>query len=298
MRTTKSFTPDLLDRYREEGRGLGIYKQYVPWHRVSRSDPASSGRSHLMTWGGRPREVLSDNEWVSGLFSTMMPLLEDLREQFPLALTWSPHELGAYDFRLGGPDLPGTLEIAGELGLRHPRVNGDGRSAPFVMTTDLLLTLRLTSGALQLLAVSCKCRRDLNCKRTLEKLRIERHYWLARGVEWLLVTPDLYEESVALTLRNTMPWGLGEPVSAEARATAAEIARGIPGYPLHAVLDRIACVVGDLDTAQRGFWQAVWLRTLPLDLRRGWRPHLPTVHCSVDFFLALNPVASRRSSWN
>jgi hypothetical protein len=297
MRTTKRFTPDLLERYREAGRGLGTYERYVPWHRVSRNDPASSGRSHLLLLAGRPCELLSDKEWVAALFCTMVPELEDLREQFPLGLTWSPHELGAYDFRLGGPDLPGTLEIASEYGLRHPRVNGNGRSAPWVMTTDLLLTLRAPSGALRLLAVSCKSSSDLTCKRTLEKLRIERHYWLTRGAEWLLVTPDLYEELVALTLRNAMPWGLGQAVSDEARMSAADIARRISGYPLCSVLEHISCALGDLDVAQRAFWQAVWSGLLPLDLRRGWRPHLPTVLCTVDGFLALNPIASRRSSW-
>ena len=62
MRTTKRFTPAVLDRFKREGRGTGIFQDYIPWHKVSRGDPASSGRSHLVIWRSRLRELLSDGE--------------------------------------------------------------------------------------------------------------------------------------------------------------------------------------------------------------------------------------------
>lgn len=77
MRTTKRFTPDVLDRFRREGRGTGVYTEYIPWHRVSRGDPASRGRSHLLNWRGRQRELLSDGELVMTLFVTMLPGIDD-----------------------------------------------------------------------------------------------------------------------------------------------------------------------------------------------------------------------------
>ena len=300
MRTTKRFTPDLLDRYRAIGRGLGTYEHYVPWHRVSRSDPSSLGRSHLMIWRQRQRELLSDDEWVAALFTTMANDVDDLREQFPLALTDASHELGAYDVRLAVPNLPGTIEVARNLGIRHPRVNGNGRSAPWVMTTDLLITLVDVNEGRRLLAVSCKSGRP-DDRRTKELLRIERHYWTVRGVAWLMLTPDLYEESVELTLRNSMHWALGEPVSDAAKKTATTVATEFVGLSLVSTLDCLERTLGgsgDLDLARRAFWQAVWSGELCLDLRRGWRPHLPTSFLSPAAFLSLNPIASRRSAWN
>jgi hypothetical protein len=298
MRTTKLFTPDLLDRFRKQGRGQGTYISYLPWHCVSRGDPSSMGRSHLMTWGGRQRNLLSDDEWVASLFTPLTPDVDDLREQFPLSLESGCHELGAYDVRLGRPGFTGTLEIARELGFRHPRVNGNGRSAPWVFTTDLLFTLLDESGVRKLLAVACKPNAELE-ERTMNLLSIERAYWLARGVEWLLITPGQYEEAVELTLRCSFQWWQGEPVSNEAKLAATALARELEGFPLSYVLDHIDVALGQgFEFAQGAFWQSVWTGALPLDLRRGWRPHLPVELLSPSDFIAFNPIASRRTAWN
>ncbi len=68
MRTEKRFTPKVLERFRREGRGTGTYSDYTPWHRVSRGDPSSKGRSHLIVWMDRQRELLSDQEWGGAEF--------------------------------------------------------------------------------------------------------------------------------------------------------------------------------------------------------------------------------------
>jgi len=297
MRTTKRFTPDLLDRFCRQGRGAGTYQDYQPWHQVSRGDPSSYGRSHLMAWGGRQRNLLSDDEWVASLFTPLTPGSDDLREQFALSLESGCHELGAYDVRLGRPGLPGTLEIARQLGYRHPRVNGNGRSVPWVITTDLLFTLVDGSGARKLLAVACKPNAVVN-DRTKQLLAVERAYWAARDVEWLLITPDQYDQSVELTLRCSFQWWQGAPVSDDAKLAATAVARELEGFPLSYVLERIDADLGQgFEYAQGAFWQAVWTGALPLDLRRGWRPHLPVELLSPSDFLAFNPIASRRTAW-
>lgn len=298
MRTTKQFTPDLLDRFKTEGRGQGTYTSYRPWHGVSRSEPSSMGRSHLMTWGGRQRNFLSDDEWGASHFSLWTPGVNDLREQFPLSLESGCHELSAYDVRLASSKYPGTLEIAEQLGYRHPRINGNGRSTFWIISSDLLLTLVDESGTRKLLAIACKPSANLS-KRSIELLSIERAYWAARNVEWLLVTPDQYDERVELTLRTSFPWGLSETITDEARSAAVDVARAHEGYPLSHVLDRIEYALGqDQDYAQRAFWQAVWSGILPMNLRRGWRPHLPVELLSYSGFFELNPIASRRTAWN
>lgn len=297
MRTTKRFTPDLLDRFRAQGRGLGTYEDYVPWHRLSRGDPASRGRSHLQMWRGRQRELLSDNEWECLLFATMLPDVIDVREQFPLSLESSSHELAAYDVRASAGYFPGTLEIAKSIEEKHPRVNGNGRSAPWVMSTDFLLCLHEPGGTKTLLAIAFKSDNDLKQKRTNELLRIEQAYWRARNVKWLLVSSSLYDKRVALTLRRTCYWGLeGERLKLSIDVQV--FARAYRGRPLYTALRDLANVTGSMELAQLAFWQSVWNGTVPLNLCRGWRPHIPIDLLPISLFWEQNPIASRRSLWN
>ena len=298
MRTQKRFTPALLERFTRLSRGTGTHQDYIPWHRVGRGDPSSRGRSHLMMWKDRQRELLSDGEWVVLLFVTLLKTVRDMREQLKLSLDDAAFELGEYDARFMGQIYPGTRSIAKQLGFKHPRVNGDGRSSDWVMTTDQLLLLQDMDGHLELLAVSCKPSCAVLTKRERQLLSIEAAYWAARSVQWILITPDLFEESVGVTLRRTAPWGLGAPVSPAAIRAAVIITEQFLGHSFNFTLDALKDQLGDIDLAQRAFWQAVWCGSLPVDLRRGWRPHLPIELLDPAGFTALNPVASRRSSWN
>lgn len=276
---------------------MGTYANYVPWHQVTRGEPSSRGRSHLISWGGRHRELLSDGELVAACFAVLVPHLRDLREQFPLALDTATHELAAYDVRFAARHAPGTRELADALKIRHPLASDEGVSAPWVMSTDFLLTLTSSGGHPTLLAVAYKTGDDLRSRRTLQKLRLEREYWLVRGVPWLLVTPHLFDASAGLTLRMTTSWLLTQPASIESRRIATEVALHHVGRPLQTVLAEIGLVLGDLLDAQCALWQAMWASELPIDLRRGWRPHEPLELLTHDGFVALNPIASRRSAW-
>lgn len=302
MRTTKRFTPDVLDRFRTLGRGTGTHENYVSWHRVSRSDPASLGRSHLLMWLKRQRELLSDLEWVGFLFSTMLKNIEDSREQYPHFLEFAAHELSLYDAKFAGTSYPGTIELARKLGIKHPKTSGNGRTESWVMSTDLVLTFRRTNHHRQLLAVAFKYPDDCKKKRTKELLTLERAYWQARGAEWLLITPDQFDERVALTLRNTFGWALGDVVTDRDMEIAADVVHRWYGSSLTHILrcltQNLDCEeTGCSDRAQRAFWQAVWCGRLPLDLRRGWRPHIPIQLLPADAFWSLNPIEARRSAW-
>lgn len=297
MRTTKRFTPALLERFFRLGRGQGIFEDYIPWHRVSRGDPSSRGRSHLLQGEKRQHELLSDHEWVAIMFIFMLPNRLDVREQFPLSLEDARHELGAYRVDAGDEHFTGTLSIASKLGFKPPKTSSGDDSANWVMTTDLLITMRDDNGAAGLLAVAVKTADELASKRKLELLAIEREYWVARGVTWLLVTPALYDEKVGLNLRMQMPWTLGERVSAQSRLTAVEVVQRFPGRSLTYILQQLEATLGDMDLAQRAFWQAVYSSEIPMNLRRGWRPHQPIVLLPHTDFVAQNPIASRRSAW-
>lgn len=297
MRTTKRFTPSVLTHFLKIGRGTGTFENYIPWHRVGRSDPSSIGRSHLQMWRGRQRELLSDGEWVGLFFAVSMRNLIDLAEQFPLSLEGGRHEMSAYRADTPPSRHPGTLDIAKSLGVKHPKTNEKDLSADWVMTTDFLLAIQQPSKKLELVAVAFKPSADLKNRRTKELLNIEREYWLARGVTWLLVTPELFDQRVALRLKDTMPWALSDASSESDLLIATTLAKALQGHSLTHVLEQLTAKLGDNNYAQRTFWQAVWCGNIPLDLRRGWRPHLPISLLSEHDFMSLNPIANRRSSW-
>jgi len=298
MRTTKRFDPGVLDRFERQGRGLGTQQNYMPWHQVTRGDPASSGRSHLMHWHGRLRHLLSDLEWGAQLFGLMPANVEDSIEQVPLALEFAGHPLLAYSARAPQCAMPGTLELARELCIRHPRVHGRGRSQNWRLSTDLVLVLRDSSDrALKMLAIAVKPSSWAERRRTVDLLRLERAYWLARDVEWLLITPEVSSKSVVLTLRRTCQWALAETVPAGLFDLAVAIALANPWATVTALIEAIEKYAESRHQAQCALWQAVWSGALPISLERGWRPQEPLLRISDTVFWAQNPIVSRRSAW-
>jgi hypothetical protein len=303
MRKGKRFTPALLERWKANGRGLGVKGDYVPWHMVSRGDPGSQGRSHLVNWlMGRQHHLLSDQELVVFGFVTMLPQLVDVREQFPLSHDTHVCELAAYQWLPKAPEVPGTLEIAKELGLKHPLVHGDGVSASWVMTTDLVVAITMPHQRCGLLAISVKTAEEAEDRRTRELLRIEREYWRRQDVTWLLVTSSMFESPIKEMMQSAMSWAIrteptDEKILSRLQRLSAEAAM-LEGMTLPAALMKLQSDFAmDLEDAQLLFWTAVWESVIPLDLAMPLRPAAVIRLLSKDEFIQQNPVASRRTAW-
>ncbi|NRR32192.1 TnsA endonuclease N-terminal domain-containing protein [Oxalobacteraceae bacterium] len=275
---------------------MGTYENYIPWHRVSRSDPSSMGRSHLQLWRGRQRELLSDQELVALLFSTMHPDVVDIREQFALNLHSCSHELNSYQIGSRTGAFSGTIELAEQMKMKHPTVSEHGIAAPWIMTTDLLLTLRTHEG-FQLLAISVKPSNVWTGKRTKFLLGLEREYWACRNVPWLLITQSLYDTQVADLLKGNSYWALGGTDSALLAHWLCQHVQDFNQRDLTHVLRKIEQYCGCPETAKLGFWGAVWTGKLPFDLRRSWRPSSPLILLAEQEFWEINPIVSGRSAW-
>lgn len=163
----RAITQKVIVEWLKDGRGQGEGPDYKSLYTIQ--SVASRGRVHrIKGWKhGRVHHLLSDLEKYCFLIFEWMVLIIDIREQFPLL----PQEE--------------TLAIADEIGVRHPR--DPVTKYPVVMTTDLLLTEKQNQ-KLGYYARAVKYWDDLRDSRTIEKLEIERRYWLARGINWRIMT--------------------------------------------------------------------------------------------------------------
>lgn len=143
----------------------------------------------------------------------MLPALVDLREQYPLPTQDQVIESEVMIQFGSSPWIEGTRSIADELKIRHPTLRKGDDTEPWVMSTDLLLTLTMPNGKAELLAISVKETDELGNERKQQLLQLEREYWRRRGVNWLLLTQRLYDPLVALAVRAGLTWSLGQPPS-------------------------------------------------------------------------------------
>lgn len=296
MKTQKRFNPKLLERFAREDRGSGILEKYQAWHKVSRGDPASRGRSHIQSIRGRQYDLLSDVELLFLMFAMMLPNVVDCREQFPLSREKSHHELSSYSIQAQNQLFPGTLQIAEDLSFKHPQCIGNDVKTPWVPTTDLLLTLAEANGEQSLLAISIK--RNINISnRERQLLEIERTYWAKRDVTWILLVPSLCHPLIIDLLSCTRGWALSSPIHSSFIEMAVQKSASWSGHSLTTALSDLNVVVKDFSLSQHIFWQSVWSGKIRLDLRRGWRPQEPLKFLSIEDFSELNPIAMRRSAW-
>ena len=175
------FNEKRINRFLREKRGSGTGKHYKPWLTVS--DVPSLGRVHRVYCPktGREHHLLSDNEYYTFLLKWWDDDVIDIREQFPLV------------------DRRETLEIAARCGVRHPVDPTSG--ALWVMTTDFLLTIR-TAGGFRAVAYAVKQAKELQNKRTLDKLWIEWEYWRRRKVKLNILT----DRQVKNTFTRNLAW--------------------------------------------------------------------------------------------
>lgn len=296
MRTTKRFTPQVLQRFARQSRGQGIAKEYIPWHRVSRGDPSSSGRSHwLLSVLGRHHHLLSDLERCCLFFIQATPGLFDVLEQFPIPMMEEPHALLRYGQASPTKIHQGTYQIAQDLKIRHPMIQKGKDASLWQMSTDFFVTQKGHDNRLIPLAISVKPDKPLT-NRQKQLLTVEKAYWNQSGVEWLLFTPALYHPQVKLNLERISCW-FTPSLSGDTLNHASAIVNSNSSLSLTDILAKISATSANPESAQWALWQAVLFGLLPVDLRIPIRPSRPLQLLPNDDFLALNPIAARRTAW-
>ncbi|MCC8402054.1 TnsA endonuclease N-terminal domain-containing protein [Paraburkholderia sp. MMS20-SJTN17] len=243
-----------VQRWKDAGFGSGDRDLYRPWLTIR--DVPSLGRKSR-PWGltaGRTHHVLSDIELHFFLHADFQQHVVDIREQYPL---FPQSEI---------------VDMAVASGITPPRY--PGTSTPAVLTTDFLLTVEAQDGTRALKAYAVKSTSDLEgtrARRAIEKLELERRYWLARGVPWKLVT----ERDMDPIRTANLEW-----LSYQARldnatllAQASTFVQYVseawsPRESLRDSLMRAAQMIGldSVDDADRLFRHCVWNHMISVDM--------------------------------
>ena len=162
----------------EQGRGSGSGRAYKPFFHVR--DIASQGRSHRIpsVTVGRVHQLLSDLELHVLLQLDWHEHVVDIREQFPIP-------------------LEASQAIANEMAIAHHSYQGTDE----VVTTDFLVDLN-HDGKISRRAISAKYADALDDPRVLEKLELERRYWLSKDIPFHIVT----EREIPELLKKNIHW--------------------------------------------------------------------------------------------
>lgn len=253
MRGRRFASKQDIERHIANGFGSGAGVGYVPWLRVQ--DVPSMGRSHKIQGVKveRIHHLLSDLERAYLLVCEFSEDVVDIREQYPLL------------------PVESTQAIAKAIGVRYPRYRST--TLPLVMTTDFFLTVRQPDGDFKSVARTIKYQNDLkeDSIRTLEKLEIERRFWMSQGVDWTIVTeemftPDLIKNLGLLRRYAQLPRAL---MSSSLHAEFLELLESSKVYPwatsecLRRIATRLCIAYGD---ARDIFYNLIWRKIIKIDL--------------------------------
>lgn len=147
-------------RKQKEHRGEGSGADYKPYIQAREFNSLGTCSNPIDWKTGRTVELLSQAEKAVWYLLRWDEKVADIQEQYPL-------------------DLSKTVALSQEFGIRHPK------DTMTRMTTDFLVTMKNKSR----LAISVKASKaDLESKRIIEKLYLEKQYWKSMGVPFSLVS--------------------------------------------------------------------------------------------------------------
>ena len=177
-----AWTKEKLERFIREGRGQGVGKNYKPW--TNAYEFSSRGRATRLfsKKTNRIHQLHSDNQYRAFLLFEFNERVIDIRESFPLL---------------------DVLEVVDDQDdLRFDRFVDKETGQPYVLTTNFLLTIKDENGNERYVARSIENTTELNKKVTFERLEIERRYWLAKGIDWKIMT----QKDLSRQLAKNIEW--------------------------------------------------------------------------------------------
>lgn len=168
-----------------EGRGTIKDGSYVPFIK-----PHEFGSKGL------------ESRLICRLTNNLVVCLSKLELLVYYLLLWDENVSGIYaQYPL---PLPETIEIADQLGIRHPKMKENGMMIPIVRTIDFLVKCVDDT----FMAYTVKPSKELT-KRTLKKYLIEKVYLSKKNIPYKIVTEKAIDLTMAVniyTIQNQYNW--------------------------------------------------------------------------------------------
>lgn len=177
-----TWTKEKLNRYLKEGRGQGYGSDYLPWNNTYEFSSRGRATRIFGIKTRRTHHLHSDNQYRAFLLFEFNSSVFDIRESFPLL------------------DVDEAIDDKEDL--RFDKFIDKETKEPYVLTTNFLLTIKDINGKERQVARTIKNTTELKRKITFEKLEIERRYWLAKGVDWKVIT----EKQLPRQLAKNIEW--------------------------------------------------------------------------------------------
>ncbi|UZQ52431.1 TnsA endonuclease C-terminal domain-containing protein [Clostridium kluyveri] len=180
-RYNSTWSEQKYKQFLNEGRGQGIGSEYKPWLTIQ--DYPSLGRAtRVFGWkSNRIHHFFSDIQTKYFYLLEWQDTVLDIREHFPLI------------------DIDETIKDKEDL--NFDIFKDKETSTPYILTTTFLITVKGIDDAKQkYIARSVKSYTELEKKKTLERMEIEKRYWQGKGIDWGIVTqkeiPNMFAKNV------------------------------------------------------------------------------------------------------
>lgn len=168
-RYNSTWSEQKYKQFLKEGRGKGFGSDYKPWINVH--DYASLGRAtRVFSWkSNRIHHFFSDIQTKYFYLLEWQDTVLDIREHFPLI------------------DIDETIKDKEDLNFDIFKDKETG--TPYILTTTFLITIKgIDDAKKKYIARTVKSYTELEKKKTLERMEIEKRYWQSKGIDWGIVT--------------------------------------------------------------------------------------------------------------
>lgn len=185
-------------RFLTEGRGQGAGKEYVPWTKTYEFSSMGRATRILGIKTGRIHHLHSDLQLRAFLIFEFSHRVQDIMECFPLI------------------DVKAVIDDHEDL--RFDKFCNKETREQMVITTNFLLAVKDSDENEKYVARTVKNSTELTRIITFEKLEIERRYWLAKDIEWKVVTDKQLPKQLAKNIewvRDTLLDREGDGVEKE-----------------------------------------------------------------------------------
>lgn len=161
---------------------MGEGADYIPWIKISEFSSKGRATRIMGIKTKRIHHFHSDNQLRAFLIFEWSNKVIDIRECYPLL------------------DLMETVDDKDDLSLDKFVDKDSGEQ--FVITTNFLLTIKEADGTIKHIARAVKNCTELSKKITIEKLEIERRYWLSKNIDFKIIT----EKELNRNLCKNLQW--------------------------------------------------------------------------------------------